>query len=196
MTEPPTPLWVGTIRRLVRRSGRIRPACGRTSSTRRTDSAGGARSRRRVEPSGPRRDASPPRRGCPRSAAGRWATQRSATCAGDLPASSATACRTSMTPHVCSLSYADQASLRPCRLASSTRVPGMAPVAPRRYLPDNQPPRNGLQAISPRPSRSHTGTSSSSASRSSRLYSGCRQAYYSNPSCRATSTDFCSCHPA
>ena len=45
---------------------------------------------------------------------------------------------------------------------------------PRANLPDSQPPRSGLQGMMPIPSFRHTGTSSDSVSRSSRLYSAPR----------------------
>ena len=44
--------------------------------------------------------------------------------------------------------------------------------SPRRYLPVSQPPASGLNGVKPRPSRSQI-SMTSSAPRSSRLYSFC-----------------------
>src|SRR5437867_3377198 len=95
-----------------------------------------------------------------------------ATCAGDLPVSSATRNSASITPHVYSLLYAVQFSPQPFSSAVLMRVPSIGAVNPRRYLPLSQPPRSGLHGITPRPSFWQTGITSHSVLRHSKLYCG------------------------
>jgi hypothetical protein len=71
------------------------------------------------------------------------------------------------------------------------RLPFGGSVMPRRNLPDNQPPRNGLQGITPRPSRRATGTNSHSVERHKRLYCGWRQTNLSHPDSRLRSIARC-----
>src|SRR6516164_7733663 len=95
-----------------------------------------------------------------------------ATCAGFRPICFATECRASKTRQVLSLLYALQLSPQPFFSATAMRELCGGPDIPRSNLPDNQPPRSGLQGRTPRPSRIETGINSHSVERQSKLYCG------------------------
>src|SRR5260370_28050935 len=121
--------------------------------------------------------------------------QLSATWAGVFPVLAATACKASSTFQVCSLLYALHFSPQSFSSANFTRESSGGAVIPRRNLPESQPPRSGLQGITPNPSRIETGISSHSVLRQSRLYCGCKQTNPSQPFSRLRSITPCNSQP-
>ncbi len=105
-------------------------------------------------------------------------TQLSAIWAGVLSSSSLSAHSVSMICQVRSVSRcsgrSSQRSARPTRLSAGG-------AASRRYLPVSQPPPSGDQAMTPMPCSRHSGSSSHSVLRTSRLYSGWRQSKRAQP---------------
>jgi hypothetical protein len=112
---------------------------------------------------------------------GRRSSQLIATCAGVLPASSATAKSASSTDQVRSLLYVLQRSPQPCWSATATLLSAGGPSMPRRNFPLSHPPSKGLQGMTPSPSFWQTGKISHSGVRVRRLYWGCRQTKGSQP---------------
>src|SRR5215469_201518 len=122
-------------------------------------------------------------------------SQLIATWAAVFPVLLAIACKASNTVHVCSLLYALHFSPQSFSSASLTRESSGGADIPRRNLPESQPPRSGLQGITPSPSRIEIGINSHSVLRQSKLYCGCRQTNPSQPFSRLRSIARCNCQP-